>query len=43
MEGSFIPWYVTVHYSDSKPHIFQTDKRRENKRRKKVVVGKENS
>jgi hypothetical protein len=43
MEGSFIPWYVTVHYSDSAPHIFQTDKRRENKRRKKVVVGKENS
>jgi len=43
MEGSFIPWYVTVHYSDSAPHIFQTDKRRENKRRKEVVVGKENS
>ena len=29
MEGSFIPWYVTVHFRDSSPHFFQTDERRE--------------
>ena len=43
MEGSFIPWYVTVHFNTSPPHIFQTDERREVDRRKAVVVGKENS
>ena len=43
IEGSFLPWYVTVNYSDSPPHIFQTDERREVDRRKKVVVGKEKS
>ena len=28
MEGSFIPWYVTVHFRDSKPDIFQTEERK---------------
>jgi len=42
LEGSFIPWYVTVHFERSKPHFFQTDERRENERRKVVVVGKDN-
>ena len=42
MEGSFIPWYVTVNYKRSEPHIFETDDERETTRRKKVKVGKKN-
>ena len=27
-EGSDVPWYVTVHFERSKPHIFQADDRK---------------